>query len=191
MGYITKNGHTFFIPDVSDKENKPFLHDKKGMPIIKDNYRGYDWKELLKHRHRNVTLPDGSPDPDRAFDEGLARKFRNLSKRDQNRFLNADTYNGGFNEFLDPEDRIGEYDELPDSYYENVVGIDINPELYTLDKNNNKYYNNKTPARTTAKFKDGSDLASLEHMRDLHASTGDFTKFYGKNRDGTPNLEEY
>ena len=49
MGYITKNGHTFFIPDVSDKETKPFLHDKKGMPIIKDTYRGYDWKELLKH----------------------------------------------------------------------------------------------------------------------------------------------
>ncbi len=191
MGFITKNGHTFLIPDISDKEPIPFLHDKKGMPIIKDTYRGYDWKELLKHRHKNATLPDGSPDPDRAFDYGLSRKFRNLSKRDQNRFLNADSYNGGFNEFLDPEDRIGEYDKKPDEYHEVVSNMDINPELFKLDKNNNKYYDNKTPKRTTAKFDDGSDLAHLENMRDLVANTGKYAKFYGKNHDGTPNLEEY
>ena len=187
MGYITKNGHTFFIPDVSDKETKPFLHDKKGMPIIKDTYRGYDWKELLKHRYTNATLPDGSPDPDRAYDYGIARKFRLLSRDDQNRFLNAD-HTGMFDKQMNPEDRIGSEPtewQVRDNWKPKNEDGTVN-DNFVFNKKTGRWIDVKTPADPTKGYAD-----HLENMRDLHASTGDYAKFYGKNHDGTPNLEEY
>ena len=179
MGFITKNGHTFFIPDISDKETEPFLHDKKGMPIIKDTYRGYDWKELLKHRYIN--------DPDNTFDKGLARKFRLLSREDQNRFLNADQ-TGMFDKQVNPEDRIGseptEWQVRDNWKPTNEDGtIDKN---FVFNEKTGRWIEVKTPADPTKGYPD-----HLENMRDLVARTGKYAKFYGKNHDGTPNLEEY
>ena len=57
---------------------------------------------------------------------------------------------------------------------------------FVFNKKTGRWIDVKTPADPTKGYAD-----HLENMRDLHASTGDYAKFYGKNHDGTPNLEEY